>query len=77
MGVEAWTTGLWIAGVEKVVEEVFAISVKTEFGALLSLRFGVGHVLCACFQDVGEEKAVEIEFLEERVCSQLFQISKK
>lgn len=67
----------WVAGVEKVVEEILPVGVETDFGTLGGLSFTVGHVLHAHVVDFAEEDLVEAEGLNCWVCAELGGVSER
>ena len=56
--------GFRVARLQKVVEEVAAVGLVAESGALGQLRAGVGHVLRAARGDFAEEDLVERQLVE-------------
>lgn len=63
-GAEA-LAGFGIAGLEEVVEEVAAVSLLAELGALSELALAVSHVAGAAVSQFGEEEAVNLELVDD------------
>jgi hypothetical protein len=73
---EFWTcealAGFWIAGVEEVVEEVFAVCVESYLLTFGGLSFGVCHVLHSHVIDLAEKHLVQSEGLDGGIRTKLF-----